>query len=169
VHLDLELPTPDPAPLLAVGATVLSEPGPEDHWWVLADVDGNEFCAFPPFQEPWEYRGLARPFQFTVDSLDPAAQAAWWTSVLGGTVRVEEYGSVVRGADGLPWENWLFQSVPQEKVVKNRMHWDVSLPGTSPDELVNLGASIQRAPDDVISWYVLTDPEGNEFCAFPDS
>jgi hypothetical protein len=170
VHLDLDLPAPDPGPLVAAGARVLSEPGADDHWWVLADVDGNEFCAFPPKEpEPRGYPGLARAFQFTVDCADPAAQAAWWASVLGGTVRMEAYGPVLDGADGVPWEHWLFQPVPEPKRVKNRKHWDVALPGPVPDELVNLGASIQRAPDDVISWYVLTDPEGNEFCAFPEN
>ena len=33
--------------LLALGATVLREPG-DQRWWVLADPEGNEFCAFPP-------------------------------------------------------------------------------------------------------------------------
>jgi hypothetical protein len=33
--------------VVALGATVLREPG-EDRWWVLADPEGHEFCAFPP-------------------------------------------------------------------------------------------------------------------------
>ena len=33
--------------LVALGATVLREPG-EQRWWVLADPEGHEFCAFPP-------------------------------------------------------------------------------------------------------------------------
>ena len=33
--------------VLALGATVLHEPG-EQRWWVLADPEGHEFCAFPP-------------------------------------------------------------------------------------------------------------------------
>ena len=44
VHLDVRLPEPDPAPLLAAGATLVSEPDGERHWWVLADPEGNEFC-----------------------------------------------------------------------------------------------------------------------------
>ena len=29
------------------------------------------------------------------------------------------------------------------------------------------GARLLREPDDDISWHVLADPEGNEFCVFP--
>ena len=34
--------------LVAAGASIVSEPGPDVEWWVLADPEGNEFCAFPP-------------------------------------------------------------------------------------------------------------------------
>ena len=44
VHLDVT--TPDVAALLATGAVVLREPDDEVRWHVLADPDGNEFCAF---------------------------------------------------------------------------------------------------------------------------
>jgi hypothetical protein len=43
------------------------------------------------------------------------------------------------------------------------MHIDVY--GTV-DELVALGATVQRARGDDIEWDVLVDPEGNEFCVF---
>jgi hypothetical protein len=37
------------------------------------------------------------------------------------------------------------------------------------DALVARGATLLRAPDAEISWHLLADPEGNEFCAFaPD-
>ena len=48
VHLDLRLPAPDPAPLVAAGATLEHEPHDEQHWWVLSDPEGNGFCAMPP-------------------------------------------------------------------------------------------------------------------------
>jgi hypothetical protein len=44
VHLDVT--TPDLAALVAAGATVLRPRDPEIGWTVLADPDGNEFCAF---------------------------------------------------------------------------------------------------------------------------
>jgi hypothetical protein len=36
----------DLAPLVEAGATVLREPDDEIYWHVLADPEGNEFCAF---------------------------------------------------------------------------------------------------------------------------
>ena len=48
IHLDVT--TPDLDALVAVGAVVLRPQDQEIGWTVLADPDGNEFCAFvdPP-------------------------------------------------------------------------------------------------------------------------
>jgi glyoxalase superfamily protein len=101
VHLDLRLPTPDPAPLIAAGATKLRDPDDEISWWVLADPDGNLFCAFPP------RAGTAPPatavYELVVDSRDAAAQAAWWAGVTGGTVEPDDDGAAVTGAAGFPF------------------------------------------------------------------
>jgi len=48
--------------------------------------------------------------------------------------------------------------------VKNRIHWDVTVPGVAP--LVEAGATVLREPGGDVGWYVLVDPEENEFCAF---
>ena len=53
--------------------------------------------------------------------------------------------------------------VPEPKIVKNRMHFDVVVE-TCP--LLSAGATVVRAQDDEIEWDVLADPEGNEFCVF---
>ncbi|MEV4238237.1 VOC family protein [Nocardia sp. NPDC049737] len=65
----------------------------------------------------------------------------------------------------------LFQDVPEEKSGKNRLHIDVhSEPGTL-DALVSrleaLGATRIREIDKGPAghWWVMRDPEGNEFCA----
>ena len=42
VHLDV---VGDVAEIVARGATVLDE---QPRWTVMADVEGNEFCVFPP-------------------------------------------------------------------------------------------------------------------------
>ncbi|WBB53931.1 hypothetical protein O7601_25805 [Verrucosispora sp. WMMD573] len=47
------------------------------------------------------------------------------------------------------------------------MHWDVDLATAEPSALIRAGATLLREPDDAVSWWVLADPEGNEFCAFP--
>lgn len=44
IHLDVD--TPDLALLTGDGATVLREQGGDTGWTVLADQEGNEFCAF---------------------------------------------------------------------------------------------------------------------------
>ena len=54
--------------------------------------------------------------------------------------------------------------VGDERVAKNRMHWDVTTDDL--DGLVAAGATVVREPDDEIEWTVMHDPEGNEFCAF---
>ena len=63
----------------------------------------------------------------------------------------------------------LFQDVPEGKTVKNRLHLDVHSTG-GRDELVArleaLGATRLREVDRglVGHWWVMQDPEGNEFC-----
>jgi hypothetical protein len=44
IHWDVDVP--DVALLVEAGATVLREPDDEIRWTVLADPEGNEFCAF---------------------------------------------------------------------------------------------------------------------------
>ncbi|WP_229399953.1 VOC family protein [Micromonospora okii] len=162
VHLDLRLAEAEPTALLAAGARLIREPDVEIDWWVLADPEGNQFCAFPP--RPGAAPG---PFELVVDSADPAAQATWWAGVVGGRVETTEDGTtVLLGAGGFPWRRWGFEAVAERKRVKNRVHWDVDLAGPDATRLIVAGAALLREPDDDISWWVLADPEGNEFCAF---
>ena len=165
VHVDLRLPGADPAAILQAGATVVREPG-EDPWWVLADPEGNEFCAFPQRPDNPTPPGI---FELVVDSHDPWAQVSWWAGVTGGNVQRPDEGTFawVEGAAGFPWQYWVFTQVPEPKAAKNRVHWDVDLTGPDPGELVEAGAAVLRKPGGDISWWVLADPEGNEFCAFP--
>ena len=64
----------------------------------------------------------------------------------------------------------LFIEVPDRKLVKNRIHFDLRpREGTRDEELARLlalGATQQhdRRNPDGSGWVVLTDPEGNEFC-----
>jgi hypothetical protein len=44
VHWDVTVT--DVAPLVSAGATLLREPDDDIHWHILADPEGNEFCAF---------------------------------------------------------------------------------------------------------------------------
>ena len=72
----------------------------------------------------------------------------------------------------------LFVKVPEDKTVKNRVHLDVNVtvPGTPEndripvidaevDRLEELGARRwERRSEFGHSWFVMYDPEGNEFC-----
>jgi hypothetical protein len=161
VHLDVRLAELEPTALVKAGATILREPGGDISWWILADPEGNAYCAFPP-------AGGAPPgvVNLVVDCRDPRAQAQWWAGVVGGGVGQGKRAYWIEGAAGFPWVHWGFNPVPEPKAVKNRVHWDVEMTDPEPSALVEAGAVILREPGDDISWWVMADPEGNEFCAF---
>jgi hypothetical protein len=148
----------------------VSEPDGERHWWVLADPEGNVFCAMPPAPPEWNAAvEVPTPFELVVDCADPAGLAGWWAARFGVEVGSRE-GRPERWLTGVPdypFYAWVFAPVPEPKTVKNRMHWDVALAAADPSTLVDAGATVLREPDDDISWWILADPEGNEFCAFP--
>ncbi|MFD2762654.1 VOC family protein [Micromonospora eburnea] len=64
----------------------------------------------------------------------------------------------------------LFIEVPEQKQIKNRLHFDLRPREGLRDEeltrLIALGATqvADRRNPDGTGWVVLTDPEGNEFC-----
>jgi hypothetical protein len=71
---------------------------------------------------------------------------------------------------GTPFPDMLlvFVPVPESKMVKNRVHLDVSPVGCDRDEevarLETLGATRIDIGEVEQRWVVLADPEGNEFC-----
>ncbi len=86
--------------------------------------------------------------------------------------------SIAEDPDGVG-PRFFFQQVPEEKVVKNRVHVDINAtPGrratpeevdAEKDRIVSLGATVVRRYDQrwgpVLEYhYVMADPEGNEFC-----
>ncbi len=158
VHLDVYAPSPQP--LLDLGATVHDDHG---NFVVLHDPGGNELCVFPGETDAGS---LARPFALCVDSADPATAATWWHARLGGRIGPGPDGVLryIHGAAGLGELVMKFVPVDDDRVVKNRCHWDVTT--VDPAPLVAAGASVVRRPDGEISWTVLADPQGNEFCAF---
>jgi hypothetical protein len=107
-----------------------------------------------------------------VDANDPAAQAHWWADALGWRITSEEPDEVVleppqgSAEDGVA-ADILFLRVPERKSVKNRLHPDLR-PDDQAAEVARFEALGARRvdvgqPDDV-TWVVLADPEGNEFC-----
>ncbi len=106
-----------------------------------------------------------------VDANDPQLVGAFWAGVLGRTVEDAGQGDgttpdvfLQAGPDSGP--SIYVNGVPETKTVKNRLHVDVTLePGQEIPDLLALGATVVSAPD-AVRWWVLADPEGNEFCAF---
>jgi len=73
-----------------------------------------------------------------------------------------------------PERRILFQTTPDAKTVKNRVHWDVRLDGVDGagrdkdevrKELEARGAKyLWTANQGPHEWHTMADPEGNEFC-----
>ncbi|MFO7167972.1 MAG: VOC family protein [Chloroflexota bacterium] len=142
---------------------------------------------------------MALSVQVVMDCADPARLAEFWAAVLGYKIQDPPEGFAsweeALTAWGVPKDQWnsasavvdpegrgpriYFQRVPEPKVVKNRVHLDVSVsggPGTPLEErrarvdaaverVIGLGATRVRAYEQRGEyWVVMQDPEGNEFC-----
>jgi hypothetical protein len=140
---------------------------------------------------------MYRRIQIVVDCADPAVMMDFWGPALGYERQPPPAG-FASWADfatgrGIPREKWrgavvdptgqgprlYFQTVPEPKTVKNRVHVDIGAtdrPGLPLErqqeliaakvaELVALGATVVEAVvEDGAAFTVLHDPEGNEFC-----
>ncbi len=158
VHLDVL--TTELEQLTSLGARLLQAEGRKFRGTVMADPEGTELCAFLRTELPPD-----RLQALVVDCADATSLAAWWSRIYDADVvdHPQGYSSLV-GVAGLPAASMDFVPVPEAKTVKNRVHWDVTLPALVP--LLDAGARLLRQQDDEISWHVMADPEGNEFCAF---
>jgi hypothetical protein len=149
VHLDTFVASLDP--LLAAGATVLDEYLPTRV--TMADVEGNEFCAF--LDPDCASEPPARVFAVCTDSDRPEELAAWWAPLVAAQLGEGADGTPrwLRGAAGWSGLIWKFVRVGDERVVPNRWRWTVH---ADTAELVAAGAM-------VVEPGVLVDPQGNEF------
>jgi hypothetical protein len=161
VHLDVY--TRAVGDLVALGATV-DLPAEESGfgWTTMRDPEGNELCAFVR-DELTEFRihGIV------VDSAEPERIATWWSRALDGAElsdNAEHFGGWWPLLHATPDAVLTldFVPVPEPKLVKNRVHWDVY---GDPAELLDRGAThLWDRP----GWVTLADPEGNEFCVLPE-
>jgi predicted enzyme related to lactoylglutathione lyase len=108
-------------------------------------------------------------YTITLDAADPHRLADFWTAMLGYKV---VYDSADEVAIDKPDESGpvvLLIKVPDAKAGKNRMHLDLN-PDDQAAEVeraLALGATqvdIGQSRDPDVTWTVLADPEGNEFC-----
>jgi Glyoxalase-like domain len=105
----------------------------------------------------------------TVDCHDPRAVAHFWTAALDWLTIDESDNGVMIAPHWEPRPGIhpiYFQANPDDKVVKNRWHFDLA-----PDDqdaevsrLEGLGARRVDIGQGDVSWVVMADVEGNEFC-----
>jgi len=108
--------------------------------------------------------------QVIIAAADVSALGNWWATALGWTVVADEPDEVeIQPAAGVP-PGLLFVPVPEAKAGKNRLHLDFRPVGDNPDQeaevarFERLGARRVDVGQGDVSWVVMTDPEGNEFC-----
>jgi Glyoxalase-like domain len=147
---------------------------------------------------------MAKLMQVTIDCAEPTKLARFWATALDYDLQQPPDGFASWHAwyrsvgvpdeelDGFPDEpdrvvdpagvgpKMWFQAVPEGKVVKNRVHLDLTVTGGRSEplaqrrvkidaevkRLVAAGASVFRVLDGGVDYHgvVMQDPEGNEFC-----
>ncbi len=121
---------------------------------------------------------VSRFTTLTVDAHDPERLAQFWTALLGWTIAPPSANDAddpddddeeieICGTGNGP--TILFIKVPEAKTVKNRLHLDLNATdGADQAAEVERALALGATPVDVgqrnVSWVVLADPEGNEFC-----
>jgi Glyoxalase-like domain len=106
---------------------------------------------------------LARWKDLCVDTTDMSATAEFWAAAMDLRFEPRSDAVTLLRGDRPECAIWV-NLVPEPKSVKNRVHPDLR---HDLERLLVIGATVLRAPDDEISWHVLADPAGNEFCCFP--
>lgn len=124
-----------------------------------------------------------RWYSTVIDCRDVAAQARWWAQTLGWKVAYADDDEVTlvpaHASEELvratPWAQvppgLVFVPVPEGKSVKNRLHIDLA-PHLTDDRDALIAGLLERGATRVdvgqdaedVTWDVLADPEGNEFC-----
>jgi predicted enzyme related to lactoylglutathione lyase len=108
----------------------------------------------------------------TFDCDVPVRVATFWAAALAYELDHDpddpnDDGALCRDPSGRT-RGLYFQSVPEPKTVKNRVHLDVRPTGSMAEEverLQGLGATVRASI--VVEgsfWTQMRDPEGNEFC-----
>jgi hypothetical protein len=172
VHIDLPSASAEDgdaivARLLAAGATHADIGQRDVPWVVLADPDGNELCVLDPRDTHRDAPGIAA---IVLDVEDPERMAEFWVAASGWQVASRHDGDVSLRRPGGPSLDLDLLRGAGPKVVKNRVHLDVAPwpdddRDAEVDRLQALGAKdvdVGQGPD--VTWRVLADPEGNEFC-----
>jgi predicted enzyme related to lactoylglutathione lyase len=115
---------------------------------------------------------LGRLGWIQIDCADPVRLAEFWSHVLGVEIDAAlgeppAYLGLDPTSPGAPVVS--FQRVPEAKVVKNRLHFDIAVDDVEAAAVRIEGLGGARLPAEDFSefgfhWRVMADPEGNEFC-----
>jgi predicted enzyme related to lactoylglutathione lyase len=139
--------------------------GPDSEHFVLADPEGNEFCILEPGNNFVDDEG----FLGSLTCVGSPTVGYFWSEVLGWPlVWDQDDETAIRSRDvGL---FITFGGPPvATKHAKNRLHIDIAPPHDGDqraeiDRLVSLGATRIDIGQGDVSWVVMADPDGNEFC-----
>jgi len=132
---------------------------------VLADPEGNEFCVIEPGNNFLADCGFIGAL-----SSDGSQEVGYfWSKALDWPlVWDQDEETAIRSPHGGPKITWGGPPV-NPKTGKNRLHFDLAPPADGDqqaevDRLVSLGATRIDIGQGEVSWIVLADPDGNEFC-----
>ena len=109
---------------------------------------------------------IGRLDEVVIDCHDPMLLAEFWQGVLGGyVVRQSHEWVALEPPTGIAVS---FQLVPEDKVVKNRVHLDIDVADLEIAVAAAIALGATRLGDVVYDelggFQVMADPEGNEFC-----
>lgn len=104
--------------------------------------------------------------QVVVDARDPVALGRWWADVLGWVVVNDAPDEFEIRPSETQLPGLIFTPVPEVKQIKNRLHLDFRPDDQDAevDRILRAGARRADIGQESVTWVVLTDPEGNEFC-----
>lgn len=106
-------------------------------------------------------------FAVVIDAHDLPGLARFWTQVLDWKVIYEAEDGINIGANEFALPGITFVPVGERKTLKNRLHIDLAPDDQAAEveRIIGLGAvraDVGQGPE--VTWQVLADPEGNEFC-----
>ena len=139
--------------------------GPDDDHVVLADPEGNEFCVIEPGNDFLADCG----FIGALASDGSQEVGYFWRDALGWPlVWDQDQETAIRSPHGGPKITWGGPPV-RPKEGKNRLHFDIAPTRDGDqqaevDRLLCLGATRIDIGQGEVSWVVMADPDGNEFC-----
>jgi predicted enzyme related to lactoylglutathione lyase len=138
---------------------------PEEGHVVLADPEGNEFCVIGPGNKFLADCGFIGAL-----ACDGSQEVGYfWSEALGWPlVWDQDQETAIRSPRGGPKVTWGGPPV-RPKTSKNRVHFDLAPAAdgdqqSEVDRLVSLGATRIDIGQGEVSWVVMADPDGNEFC-----